>query len=109
MRMLGISILLDRAEQRAQKYIKDGNMWVAEIDLSKFFDSDGQSRLIDDKAILTLIRRYLNPDIIEGGLIGSPLSLLLSYIMLKGLDREFELDRQEDLTMSDTRTTVIFT
>lgn len=48
-----------QAVQRAQKYIEDGNRWVVEMDLSKFFDRvnhdilmDRVSRVIDDKAIL---------------------------------------------------------
>ena len=60
------------------------------MDLSKFFDRvnhdilmDRVSRVIDDKAILKLIRRYLNAGIMEDGLVsprlegvpqGSPLS-----------------------------------
>ena len=52
-----------QAVQRAQKYIEDGNRWVVEMDLSKFFDRvnhdilmDRVSRVIDDKTILKLIR-----------------------------------------------------
>ena len=76
------------------------------MDLSKFFDRvnhdilmDRVSRVIDDKAILKLIRRYLNAGIMEDGLVsprlegvpqGSPLSPLLSNIMLTDLDRELE-------------------
>ena len=60
---------------------------------------DRVSRVIDDKAILKLIRRYLNAGIMEDGLVsprlegvpqGSPLSPLLSNIMLTDLDRELE-------------------
>lgn len=65
-----------QAVQRAQKYIEDGNRWVVEMDLSKFFDRvnhdilmDRVSRVIDDKAILKLIRRYLNAGIMEDGLV----------------------------------------
>ena len=95
-----------QAVQRAQGYIKDGNRWVVEMDLSKFFDRvnhdilmDRVSRVIDDKAILKLIRRYLNAGIMEDGLVsprlegvpqGSPLSPLLSNIVLTDLDRELE-------------------
>lgn len=95
-----------QAVQRAQKYIEDGNRWVVEMDLSRFFDRvnhdilmDRVSRVIDDKAILILIRRYLNAGIMEDGLVsprlegvpqGSPLSPLLSNIMLTDLDRELE-------------------
>lgn len=95
-----------QAVLKAQEYIKSGKRWVVEMDLSKFFDRvnhdilmDRVSRVISDKALLKLIRRYLNAGIMEDGLIsprtegvpqGSPLSPLLSNIMLTDLDREIE-------------------
>lgn len=95
-----------QAVLKAREYIKSGKRWVVEMDLSKFFDRvnhdilmDRVSRVISDKALLKLIRRYLNAGIMEDGLIsprtegvpqGSPLSPLLSNIMLTDLDREIE-------------------
>ncbi len=94
------------AVQKAQEYIKEGYRWVVEIDLSKFFDRVNHdilmsrvAKVVEDKAILKLIRRYLNAGIMENGLVkprsegvpqGGPLSPLLSNIMLTELDRELE-------------------
>lgn len=94
------------AVRKAQEYIKEGYRWVVEIDLSKFFDRVNHdilmsrvAKVVEDKAILKLIRRYLNAGIMEDGLIkprsegvpqGGPLSPLLSNIMLTELDRELE-------------------
>lgn len=94
------------AVRKAQEYIKEGYRWVVEIDLSKFFDRVNHdilmsrvAKVVEDKAILKLIRRYLNARIMENGLVkprsegvpqGGPLSPLLSNIMLTELDRELE-------------------
>lgn len=94
------------AVEQAQKYIKEGYRWVVEIDLSKFFDRVNHdilmsrvAKVVEDKAILRLIRRYLKAGIMEDGLAkqreegvpqGGPLSPLLSNIMLTELDRELE-------------------
>ena len=94
------------AVRKAQEYIKEVYRWVVEIDLSKFFDRVNHdilmsrvAKVVEDKAILKLIRRYLNARIMENGLVkprsegvpqGGPLSPLLSNIMLTELDRELE-------------------
>ena len=94
------------AVQKAQEYIKEGYRWVVGIDLSKFFDRVNHdilmsrvAKVVEDKAILKLIRCYLNAGIMENGLVkprsegvpqGGPLSPLLSNIMLTELDRELE-------------------
>lgn len=91
---------------KAQEYVKNGYKWVVEMDLSKFFDRVNHdilmsriAKVVEDKMILKLIRRYLNAGIMEGGLVkprsegvpqGGPLSPLLSNIMLTELDRELE-------------------
>jgi RNA-directed DNA polymerase len=79
---------------------------VVDLDLEKFFDQVNHDRLmwllstrIGDKRLLRLIRRYLQGGIMEGGLVsqrikgtpqGSPLSPLLSNIVLDELDKELE-------------------
>ena len=95
-----------QAVMQAQSYLNGGKVWVIEIDLEKFFDKVSHDRLmyrlsrrIADKAILRFIRKYLTSGILEGGMVsqrtegtpqGSPLSPLLSNIVLDELDKELE-------------------
>ena len=95
-----------QAVMQAQSYLNEGKTWVIEIDLEKFFDKVSHDRLmyllsrrIEDKATLRLIRKYLTSGILEGGMVsqrtegtpqGSPLSPLLSNIVLDELDKELE-------------------
>jgi len=76
------------------------------MDLKSFFDEVNHDRLLSklskklkDDALLVLIRRYLKSGILEGGVMtlrtqvtpqGSPLSPLLSNIVLDELDKELE-------------------
>ena len=96
----------NQAVSQAKQYVKDGYRWVVEIDLESFFDRVNHDKLmgiiakvIDDKTVLKLIRRYLNAGTMGNGLVkprtegvpqGGPLSPLLSNIMLTELDRELE-------------------
>ena len=77
-----------------------------DIDLEKFFDNVNHDRLmaklahkISDKPLLKLLRAYLQNGMMENGAIierdsgtpqGSPLSPLLSNIVLDELDKELE-------------------
>ena len=95
-----------QAVLQAQKYLAEGKIWIVEIDLEKFFDRVNHDKLmgllakqITDKRTLKLIRSYLNSGIMEGGLIsprqegtpqGSPLSPLMSNIVLDAMDKELE-------------------
>ena len=88
----------------AQGYLNEGYSWVIELDLEKFFDKVNHQKLmhllsqkVKDKRTLLLINAYLKSGIMEGGLVsqrtegtpqGSPLSPLLSNIMLNELDKE---------------------
>lgn len=88
----------------AQGYLNEGYTWIIELDLEKFFDKVNHQKLmhllsqkVEDKRTLVLINAYLKSGIMEGGLVsqriegtpqGSPLSPLLSNIMLDELDRE---------------------
>ncbi|MCE7793574.1 group II intron reverse transcriptase/maturase [Salipaludibacillus sp. CUR1] len=91
---------------KAKQFINDGHTWVVDIDLEKFFDKVNHDRLmrtlsyrISDRRVLSLIRKYLQAGIMENGLVrqnemgtpqGSPLSPLLSNIVLDELDKELE-------------------
>jgi RNA-directed DNA polymerase len=93
-----------QAVQQAQIFLQEGYEWTVEIDLSKFFDRVNHDKLmgtlaksIEDKRVLKLIRSYLSAGIMEGGVTsartegtpqGSPLSPLLSNIILDKLDKE---------------------
>ena len=95
-----------QAVLQAQEYLNNRKEWVIELDLEKFFDHVNHDRLmtllsrkIADKRTLKLIRAYLTSGIMEGGVIGqriegtpqgSPLSPLLSNIVLDELDKELE-------------------
>lgn len=94
------------AVKKAQEYIAEGNTYVVDIDLEKFFDRVNHDRLmsrlaekIKDKRLLKLIRAYLNAGVLEEGEIkpteegtpqGGNLSPLLSNIVLDELDKELE-------------------
>lgn len=93
-----------QAVLKAREYINAGYDWVIELDLEKFFDKVNHQKLmallsntVKDKRTLKLINAYLRSGIMEGGTVsqrlegtpqGSPLSPLLSNIMLHELDKE---------------------
>lgn len=95
-----------QAVEAAQKIVISGNEHVVDIDLSKFFDRINHDRLIarmgqsiSDKRILRLIGLALRSGVMKDGLVspttegsvqGSPLSPLLSNIVLDELDKELE-------------------
>ena len=95
-----------QAVETAQEIIKSGKEYVVDIDLSKFFDRvhhdrliSRLSRFIDDKRILRIIGLTLRSGVMKDGLVsptregtvqGSPLSPLLSNVVLDELDKELE-------------------
>jgi RNA-directed DNA polymerase len=95
-----------QAIARAQAIVTEGYGWVVDIDLEQFFDRVNHDRLmaraaqrVKDQRVLKLIRAFLNAGILEDGLVrpaqegtpqGSPLSPLLSNLVLDELDRELE-------------------
>jgi|JI102314A1RNA_FD_contig_81_936474_length_2290_multi_2_in_0_out_0_2 RNA-directed DNA polymerase len=95
-----------QAIKAAQNIVNSGKEYVVDIDLSKFFDRINHDRLIHrlgthvkDKRVLRLIGMILRSGImtangvtvpLEGSVQGSPLSPLLSNIVLDELDKELE-------------------
>lgn len=94
------------AVRQAQRYVQDGYRVVVDVDLEKFFDRVNHDVLmhrlakhIDDKAVLRLIRRYLQAGIMDNGVAmerdegtpqGGPLSPLMANVLLDEVDRELE-------------------
>ncbi len=91
---------------QAQHYVHEGFRVVVDVDLERFFDRvnhdvlmDRLSKRIIDKAVLRLIRRYLQAGIMDHGIVmerdegtpqGGPLSPLLANVLLDEVDKELE-------------------
>lgn len=95
-----------QAVSAAQKIVQSGKGYTVDIDLSKFFDTVNQDRLltqlskiIEDKRIIKLVAMTLRSGAMkegrfiqttQGTVQGSPLSPLLSNLVLDELDKELE-------------------
>lgn len=95
-----------QALKQAGKYVAAGKCFIVDLDLEKFFDEVNHHRLmwvlstrIGDQRVLRLINRYLKAGLLQEGLTeqrikgtpqGSPLSPLLSNIILDELDKELD-------------------
>lgn len=95
-----------QAVEAAKKIVESGKEYVVDIDLTKFFDRINHdklisrlSKIIGDKRILRLIGKILRSGVMKDGLLtpteegttqGSPLSPLLSNVVLDELDKELE-------------------
>jgi len=106
-----------QAIKQALSYANSGSRYVVDIDLSKFFDRVSHDYLmnllakeVEDKRLLSLIRRYLQSGIMldgvtskrtEGTPQGSPLSPLLSNILLNELDKELTNRRHRFVRYAD--------
>ena len=93
-----------QALAKASQIVKSGKTKVVDLDLAKFFDEVNHQRLLwllgtrlGDKRVIRLISKILKTDILLGGIQeqrtkgtpqGSPLSPLLSNIVLDELDQE---------------------
>jgi len=90
----------------AQRCVQEGFQVVVDVDLEKFFDRvnhdvlmDRLSKRIEDKAVLRLVRRYLQAGVMIDGTLtarkegtpqGGPLSPLLANVLLDEVDRTLE-------------------
>lgn len=88
----------------AKRRADEGNVWVASMDLERFFDTVNQSKLVQllsdslvDKRVVSLIHRFLMAGVMVDGVVmptdegtpqGGPLSPLLANILLNELDWE---------------------
>ncbi len=94
------------AVRQAQRHVQDGYRVVVDVDLEKFFDRVNHdvlmhrlSKRIEDKAVLRLIRRYLQAGVMDDGVSmerdegtpqGGPLSPLMGNVLLDEVDCELE-------------------
>ena len=94
------------AVRQAKSYVNAGDTVVVDIDLEKFFDNVNHdmlmsrvAKLVTDKQVLRLTRRYLQGGIMSEGVHvesmegvpqGGPLSPLLANTLLDDWDRELE-------------------
>ncbi len=93
------------AVAEAAQHMREGHEWVVDVDLEKFFDRVNHQRLmarlarrVGDRRLLVLIGRLLRAKVVlpdgvvigvdEGVPQGSPLSPLLSNVVLDELDQE---------------------
>jgi group II intron reverse transcriptase/maturase len=93
-----------QAMQRVKELVDEGFVYVAEVDLSKYFDTINHELLmnmirenIKDKRVIDLIKKYLKSGVMIDGVVieteegspqGGPLSPLLSNIYLDRYDQE---------------------
>jgi len=91
---------------QAQRYVQDGYQVVVDVDLEKFFDRvnhdilmDRLAKRIGDKAVLRLIRKYLQAGIMANGVVmdrqegtpqGGPLSPLLANVLRDEVDQDLQ-------------------
>jgi RNA-directed DNA polymerase len=89
-----------------RRHADGGNVWVASMDLERFFDTVNQSKLVQllsdalaDRRVVSLVHRFLMAGVATDGIVeetpegtpqGGPLSPLLANILLNELDWELE-------------------
>ena len=107
----------EMAVMKSLEILNDGHVWVVDIDLETFFDLINHDKLmtvvaktIKDETVTALIRKYLTCGVMVRGKFqqttkgvcqGSPLSPLLSNIMLGELDQKLAAKGLEFVRYSD--------
>ena len=102
---------------QAKKHVANGKEWVVDLDLEKFFDTVNHDRVlhlirekVTDRRLLKLIALFLRSGVKVEGILekstlglpqGSPLSPLLSNIVLHQLDLELELRKLDFVRYAD--------
>ncbi len=97
---------VQQAARQAQRYYRQGYRFQVDIDLEKFFDTvnhdilmDRVGRRVKSKSLLKLLGRFLRAGVMVKGRLqptrigipqGSPVSPILSNILLDDLDKELE-------------------
>lgn len=95
-----------QAVHRACEYVREGYVYVVDLDLEKFFDRVNHdvlmaraARYVKDKRLLKLLRAFLNAGLMQNGVLqprkegtpqGGPLSPLLANLLLTDFDRQLE-------------------
>lgn len=95
-----------QAIDKASEYVKDGYVYVVDMDLEKFFDRVNHdvlmarvARYVKDKRLLKLLRAFLKAGLMQHGVEcprqegtpqGGPLSPLLANVLLTDFDRELQ-------------------
>ena len=97
---------VQQAARQAQEFYQQGYVFQVDIDLEKFFDTVNHdvlmarvSRKVKNKGVLKLLGRFLRAGVVVDGRLqptrkgvpqGSPVSPMLSNILLDDLDKELE-------------------
>jgi RNA-directed DNA polymerase len=97
---------VQQAARQAQAFYREGYGWQIDIDLEQFFDTvnhdvlmDRVARKVKNKGLLKLLGRFLRAGVVVDGRLqptgkgvpqGSPVSPILSNILLDDLDKELE-------------------
>lgn len=105
------------AIEQLSHYISEDRTYIVDIDMAKFFDEVCHERLMSrlshrilDKDFLRLIHRYLKTGVLRAGTVsqrikgtpqGSPLSPLLSNIVLDELDKELSVRGHQYVRYAD--------
>ena len=92
------------ALRAVKRHADAGNVWVASMDLERFFDTVNQSKLVQllsdspvGKRVVSLVHRFLMAGVVVDGIVeetgegtpqGGPLSPLLANVLLNELDWE---------------------